>query len=467
MSKTEYEFSVMMQIKIVAMMLYDRPTFIYSMDVVIPEYFENPILQGMIKVIYSFYDRYAKVPDHEEFLEECVKYFGKTRISDKEWVEIFEVILEIGESEEAEQFDYVKDQVVSFARYQAVKQAILLSAEELSKSRNYEKILADVERAVLIGESSDDLGVDYFKDTMDRLGRRREGNTRLLNAISTGIPGLDAALCGGLGGTELGILMSPMKRGKSTTMISFGVGALRTGKNVLHIVFESDEDRTMDLYDACVSGIPKNELLDRENAVKISIDDFLEQRHVGKLRIKDGSANAWSTRNIEALMQKLRMIENFEPDLLIIDYLGLMRSADKSLKIEASSGGKYFLLGAITKELLNLKDKYKCGIWVVHQSTRGSKSKKTNIDLDDSGDSIEPMRDADLIITLNQTPNEADPEISPGEQKMRFFTAGGRSIPDRKTIHTIIDKSTCRIRDDVAVVKAEDTTGLNLSNDEK
>jgi len=463
MSKVKYEFSTLMQIKIVAMMLFDRPTFVHSMDVVLSEYFENPVLKGMVEVIYSFYDRYENTPDHEEFLEECTKHFGKTRISGKEWVEIFENVITTGEANVGK-FEYIKDQVIAFARYQAVKQAVLTSAEELGKDRNYEKILGEVEKAVLVGESSDSLGTDYFKDVNDRLKRRREGDTRMANAISTGVPGLDRALCGGLGGRELGILMSPMKRGKSTTVVFFGTGALKQGKNVLHLFFEGgSEDTIMSMYDACVSGVPKNELQDREPTVQSSIEDFLEQKHIGRLVVKSAPANAWSTRNIDALIQKLRMMENFEPDLIILDYLGLMRSADTSLKIEASSGGRYFLLGSITKELLNLKDKHKLAMWVVHQSTRSSKSKKGNVDLEDSGDSIEVMRDADLIITLNQTGDEADPETNPGEQKMRYFLAGGRAIPDRKQVHTIIDKSICRIRDDdVGVVVKEDSTGLKL-----
>lgn len=463
MSETKYDFSLMMQIKIVAMMLFDRPTFVHSMDVVIPEYFENPALKGMVEIIYSFYDKYSNVPDMDEFLEECHKHFGKTRILTDEWTDTFEAVIKQCE-DSAGKFDYIKDQVIAFARYQAVKQAVLSSAEELSKDRNYEKILGQVEKAVLVGESADSLGIDYFKDTAERLRRRREGNTRLANAISTGIPGLDDALCGGIGERELGVLMSPMKRGKSTTVVFFGVGALKQGKDVLHLFFEGgSEDNIMSMYDACVSGVSKNELQNKEHAVNRGIEEFLEQKHVGRLIVKGGSANSWSTRNIDALVQKLRMLEDFEPDLIIVDYLGLMRSADKSLKVEASSGGRYFLLGAITKELLNLKEKHKCSCWAVHQTTRGSKSKEL-VDMDDSGDSIEPMRDADLIITLNQTKEEADPELFPGEQKMRYFLAGGRAIPDRKIVHTIIDKGKCRIRDDAEiVVKDEDTTGLNLN----
>ena len=127
----------------------------------------------------------------------------------------------------------------------------------------------------------------------------------------------------------------------------------------------------------------------------------------------------------------------------MIDYLGLMRPADRQIKIEASSGGRYYVLGTITKELLALAHQYNFAIWLLHQSTRASRTKKL-VDLQHSGDSIEPMRDADLIITLNQTDEEAKKE---GLQEMIFFVAGGREVQDRVTLTLYIDKSLCWLTD--------------------
>ena len=138
------------------------------------------------------------------------------------------------------------------------------------------------------------------------------------------------------------------------------------------------------------------------------------------------------------------MLEGFEPDLLIIDYLGLMRNADVNLKVEASSGGKYFLLGQITKEILSISQKYKLSCWLLHQATRKAKE-KDKVDLQDSGDSIEPMRDADLILTLNQSEAEAGVK---GWQKMRVFVAGGREVEDRHNVDIVINKATCQIVED-------------------
>jgi len=65
--------------------------------------------------------------------------------------------------------------------------------------------------------------------------------------------------------------------------------------------------------------------------------------------------------------------------------------------------------------------------------------------LEHSGDSIEPMRDADLILTLNQEEKESEKD---GWQEMDYFLAGGREMKDRKRITLFIDKSICVITDE-------------------
>ena len=229
------------------------------------------------------------------------------------------------------------------------------------------------------------------------------------------------------------------------TVVCFAVGALENYKNVLHVAMEGDQDRTQVLYDASISGVPKEQLRDREEDVRKAVDTFTNKSsQIGKLVVKHYPAQGCSAMTIDALMQTLSFTSGFKPDLLIVDYLGLMRSSDKNLKVELSSGGRYHLLGSITKELLALAQEHKVAIWLLHQTTRGSKS-KGQVDLDDSADSIEPMRDADLILTLNQTKDEADPDNNP--QKMRIFIAGGREMKDRAEIDVLIDKSMCQIRD--------------------
>jgi replicative DNA helicase len=436
----KYDFSEGIQKMVVSMLLYDSLSLVQNREIVKPEFLDHPVLRVMVETLYSFYDKYKRQPNMDEMLEETKLEMERKKIPTTEWVDIFEEVIQIGHEAG---FEYVKDKATDFARFQATKEAVITGAKLLQSKKDYSSIMTMVKEAMALGENIDDLGVFYFEETEERLRKRRDLNMRCDLAIATGIDKLDQGLGGGVAPGELGIIMSPMKRGKTMTVVCFGVGALANYKNVLHVGMEGDQDRTQVLYDASISGVPKEQLREREEEVMEAIDYFTNQSsQIGKLVIKHYPAQSCSSMTIEALIQTLKFTTGFEPDLLVIDYLGLMRSANKNLKIELSSGGRYHLLGAITKELLALAQEHKVAIWLLHQTTRGSKSKEI-IDLDDSGDSIEPMRDADLILTLNQTKDEADPDLNP--QRMRIFIAGGREMKDRRQIDLLIDKSVCRV----------------------
>ena len=437
----QYDFSANIQKMIVSMLLYDQLSLIQNIEFVKPEFFDNIVLKRMVECLYRFFRNYKRTPNEDEFLEELqIIMSEKRKIPQSEWRELAGEIIENGYEKK---FDYVKDKAVDFARYQAIRNAIIKGAELLHLKKDYSSILDSVKDAMTIGENVEDLGEFYFDETDERLEKRRNLNMRCDLAIRTGIAKLDKGLGGGIAPGELGVLMSPMKRGKTMTAVNFAIGALRDCKNVLHVGLEGDKDRTQVLYDASISGVPKERLRDQDAEVKYAVDYFKNQTsQTGKLVVKHYSAQSCSALTIDALIQSLKFKKDFEPDLVIIDYLGLMKSSNKDLKIEASSGGRYHLLGAISKELLALAQDHRVAIWLLHQTTRGSKSKKI-IDLDDSGDSIEPMRDADLILTLNQTEEEAKPENNP--QDMRIFVAGGREMKDRTTVPLKIDKSICQI----------------------
>jgi len=440
----DFGYTESLQTKVLAMLMFSPSEFVKFVDIIEPSYFDNIVLQRIYETALEFFKRYSRVPEVDELFNEVQPYMIKRKIPEDEWTKVFEDLVMIQENET--NFEYVRDKVIEFARYQAVKNAVISSAQELQKTKNYEKILKEVEKATMIGMHAEDLGIYYFENLDGRIQRRMDGNTRRHLAIPTGIGKLDSDLGGGIAPTEVGIVMSPMKRGKTQTSVVFGTGALSENKNVLHIIFEGSEDELEDLYDASISGVPVNELEDRGEEVKEKVNEFMHKtRHVGRLKIKYGSR--WSPFEIEAYMHKLKALDGFEPDMIILDYLGLMVPSNKKLRIEASSGGKYFMLGEITKELLALANKYNVAIWLVHQTTRKSGTKDI-INMYDSGDSIEPMRDVHLILTLNQTEAEEDPIINTDWQKMRVYVAGGRKVRSKKMTKVLINKSCCQIVED-------------------
>ena len=88
---------------------------------------------------------------------------------------------------------------------------------------------------------------------------------------------------GGICPQEVGVIMGPLKRGKTTVVANFTKGALLKGYNVIHYLFEGNRPMTLELYDAMISGIPKEELEDIEKEVRQAWKNFFEGAGVGLL----------------------------------------------------------------------------------------------------------------------------------------------------------------------------------------
>ena len=444
MSENEYEFSAAIQKKILAMLLFDAAALSTNIDVVRPEFFDNPALRDIAAIIYQFYQKYKRAINIEELGEEFETLLaGNQRLPEQEYRSAFASVLDAGTEGD---FEYVRDKALSFAKVQAVRNALLDANEIYKKRKDFDPILTKIREALAVGERNLDVGTFYFQNLDARIAKRASGETRQDRAITTGVGKLDHMLGGGLGRGELGVIMGPMKRGKTLFSVNMAYGAMNRGIKVVHYIMEGSEDRLQVLYDARISGISKDDVVKPAHfdEVKKAVEDFYGRPGIERLVVKHFPAQSCTPLAIEAHINKLALYK-FDPELIIVDYLGLMTSTHKAI---AKEGDRYLMFGQITKELLSLAQRGGYAIWLLHQSTRGSKNKRT-VDLEDSADSIEPMRDADLILTLNQDEVESpDPNVPPPQSnRIKIFLAGGREMADRNWVVLKIDKSLCRIEE--------------------
>jgi replicative DNA helicase len=436
-----YGYSLNIQKKILGMLIYEHQAYLQNSEFIRPEFFDNEILSAIVKIINDFFDQYKKVPTQDELVEEIMTLLeSDKRLNKNEFASVLEEVLIVGAKGD---FDYVRDKARDFAVYQGVKNAMRTGAEKHLKKKNYEKIVTGIRDAMMIGADAADLGVEYFDNLENRLHRREEGGVRSANAIKTFLNSLDSKMGGGLAPPEVGLLMGPFKRGKTLTIVNFGANATYDGHNVIHYGLEGSKEKTETLYDAKISGVSKMDIESSVTAVRKKAIKEVEKKvkewfgnpSVGRLRIKHFPTGTGTVLKIEQHMQQLKIMTGFEPKLILIDYLGLMKASDRNLKVDASATGKYHLLGVITKELLSLAQRYGIAIWVLHQSTKAS-LKKMRVDLDDTADSAEVIRDVDVIVTLNQTKEEEEKD----PQEMRLWIAGGRDQA-KGEVRVCVDKA--------------------------
>jgi len=454
MSEIEtYSFTAEIQKKIFAMLLFDPDAFMSNMDMMKPEFFDNVALRDMMLIVKKYNKKYKDrgAPTSAIMIQEMDFLLEKNkRLPAKEYLDVLQEILTMGGKGG---FDYVRDKVADFARFQGVKKAILDAGKSGLKKRDYEGIVSQIRKAMSVGETEEDLGVFMNKNfdvLRKRLDNRENKYDRSKRGIKTGFTNIDRHLNGGICPMEVGVIMGPLKRGKTTVAANFARGALIgstlvPGCDVVHYSFESNKHSTQDTYDAMFSGIPRNELMNRRNEVEEAHEEFFSRAGVGQLVIKHFPANSGSAWTIESHLYKLKAV-GVEPKLLIIDYLSLMRTMDRQLRYDGSSGGRYLLLGQITLEIISLAQRKDMAIWLLHQAKGGVKKKyekKGRITTDDSADSQEIMRHVDLILTLNQTIKERD-LIPP---TLCIFAAGGRNVEDYWEVYMKFYKNIAQIKE--------------------
>ena len=161
----KFEFSHESQKKIFAMFLFDKEFLKSYGGLIKPDYFDNPVLKDLSKIVINFYEKYSRAPDTDEFLQELDDLITKEKKRSKnfpldEYFEIAKEILTIGNTGK---FDYVRDKALAFAKYQAMKQALLISCEKFTKSDpdrdTYYDIVKLISEAAIAGDRDEPMGL--------------------------------------------------------------------------------------------------------------------------------------------------------------------------------------------------------------------------------------------------------------------------------------------------------------------
>jgi replicative DNA helicase len=304
---------------------------------------------------------------------------------------------------------------VTFCKHQAITAAIL-EGPKLLQEEKFEEIESKIREAVSVGVGIMDMGEQYFIGWPERLRRRSQVTT--LSTVPTGITELDSYLNGGLHAKQLGLWMGPTSRGKSLALMHCGKRAVIIKKRVAHYTLELSQDEVSTRYDATFSKIPVHDLLDKEYLLAARLDR-LGLTWGNTLIVKEYPTKKAGVGTIRAHLLQLASI-GFIPDLVIIDYLDLLRPP-RYYKEKRDE------LSAITEEMKGLATEMSFPIWSATQANRSAISMETHTEEQMSED-IGKANISDILITLNQTKEEVDDEI------MRLFLAKNRNGPRYRTI---------------------------------
>ena len=374
--------------------IVDRPFFVKMMANLKPEFFQSILFGKIFECFRECFDKYNKAPT-EKILTLMLQNRGEPQSTFEGHVKsIFDTNVTFSSVER----DFVTKEVVTFAKRARMVDAINQSIEFIQKN-DFEAVLNVTKDAIMFNIDTQ-LGYDlYDVDT-----RYQNLQNSLANKMPTGYSQIDHVLDGGWAKKEIYCVMGPPGFGKSVFLPNFGIKALLNGYNVVHYSLEMSEDRIGQRYDAIATGINQNQLIDQPDEIKAKYNMF-KKITTSHLKLKEFPTSMASILDIEAHLDSLKTFEEFEPDVLIIDYGDIMKST-------RNTKSTYEEQGWIFRELRGLAIKRNIVIITATQTTRDSLTSDGGtaevIGMDKAADSMEKNRILDVLFSITQSRQEKD-----------------------------------------------------------
>jgi len=401
-------YGIHFQTKVISSLLTHKEFLVNIHDIISEEYFDNSAHKWVITEILRYYDKYHTTPSMEVLKIELKRIDNEVlQLSIKE---------QLKEAYKASDDDlaYVEEEFSNFCKNQQLKKALLTSVDLLNAG-DYDSIRHLVDNALKAGGDKN-LGLEYSKDIESRY--REEHRI----AVPTPWPIFNDLMQGGLGEGDFGLIFGNPGGGKSWTLIALGAYAVQQGFNVIHYTLELGEDYVGRRYDACFTNIPVNTILQHKEAVEKEIIGL-----PGNLVIKEYSPGKASISTLESHIQKCIDLD-FKPDLILIDYVDLLRSKRNNRERKDEIDDIYLSTKGLAREL-------KVPIWSVSQVNRAG-AKDDIIEGDKAAGSYDKIMITDVAISLSR--KKEDKVAGTG----RFHIMKNRYGIDGMTFGAKIDTST-------------------------
>tara|TARA_R110000751_G_scaffold76560_2_gene154405 strand:- start:473 stop:1792 length:1320 start_codon:yes stop_codon:yes gene_type:complete len=410
---------------------HDLEFFSEIMPLLKPEFFDFPAYKNLFLGISNYYDEYRKLPS-DRVLPDYI--LNQVSGASNDGIDYVGTIAEVNSFDKSciNDREFLLDTVEMFARQKAMEHAIRKAVGILNEEGDPGAVEELVKSALLVNRSVD-VGQDYFTDVNTRLQRNAEDKRDQL--IPTAFVTHNRNLEGGLARKELAMVAAPPGVGKSLYLVNQGAAAIREGKNVLYVSLEMSEDKIAGRFDSVLSDLNNKDLKEKPLA-KLKLKEVLseiKEKSRGRLIIKEFPTGSCNVNQLRAYLVQLRLHRDFVPDLLIVDYLELLRP---NRQIDA----EYQAQQRISEELRGLAVEQNALLWTATQTNR--QARRVNIITDaELGDSYGKIRTADWAISLNQNQEEYDDGV------MRVFVMKARDSKQHYLINVSVDYSTLRMKE--------------------
>lgn len=418
------EFSLPFQQHLLAVLARTPSLIQRYRSVVRFEFFAAADHRVVAKALLDVVDQYNVLPSEVTLLETI-----KDQASEEVFPKAKRVVEKLFKANLADT-EAVVARLIDFGQTQAMVNAVLSSSRHIEHG-DHARVRQEIDQALLVGHDLLDFGLSIH-DT-ERLNWYTSPALQTADRIRTGVTHVDQAMQGGLGRGELGVILAPPKRGKSTTLINFGFGALCdiAKLNVVHFTLEMDKEKTLRRYDDRLMGMRvKRKRTDPEWYVN-SLQDRLQKFVHGNLFCREYATRTADVHDLRANLMTLSS-QGYPPDLILVDYGGIMKPARRLGEHRHEVEGIFEDLRALAKE-------FDAGCWSAAQANRAATEKEV-VTMTDFAEAFGIAAVADAVWAFCQTPDERI------DMQCRLFAAAMRDSGDGSTVLCNINRDSCLLQ---------------------
>ena len=376
------------------------------------------------RVLFYIISEYTKKHFNKRPTQDEMKHIlQNSNISDSEFSKCYAVLEQIGDPKFEE---YGHEWLMEESESWCKRRSLELAVDEVYKILNDEKTtrrneMPNILQNALAMSFDTSIGHDYFEDAGKRWDFHQKTDS---NRIRFGLSDLDFMTQGGLLSKTLMVVMGGTAVGKSMFMTNHASNCLKPtddedGKNVLYISLEMSEERVVERIDANILDIDVNDLykVNLDNDINKQREFFIEnvdgmrvvkkkgvERKSGKLFVKEYPPSEASVVHFRALIENLKRMKGFTPDIIFIDYLNIANSSKIKL---GGSVNSYTMVKKTAEEFRALAVEYDIPIVSATQTTReGFQKIGESISMTDTSESFGLPATCDYMIFLSKNQDD-------------------------------------------------------------
>jgi replicative DNA helicase len=431
--------------------------FLKKVRNIIPlETFRSKERKIIMRELYNFYDVYKQSP--ESHFYEVFQDLEKS-LSDSDYEKCMNLIGILKETT-GKNSQYIYDKLSDALKHFRLEEGAVEFAS-LIKRKKYDDAKSTILKAMKSSEEEEDSEYyDYFKDKSYIEKRLQEEKYKM----KTLIKGLDNII-GGLNPPWLAIILGTPKQGKSFTLLELTVSALFQGLNVMFISLEMDKNVIDIRLDQIIGFMSSKETDEPQDTMKFKRGNWVKDKQNiksvfdinavennrkrfkkiggGNLMIVARHRGRMNYMDIDRVLDEAEEKDGFIVDLLVVDYLGVMKGTAPGQAKKERIGENCLGL----KEICGKRNIIGLSAMQGNRKAMTSKTFQPHMIADD----IDVIQHCDMAFALCSTKKE---EL---ENKCRLFGAINRHGPMGWTIGLIRDLTIGQVAIGEYELKKEDT----------